>query len=123
MINKDYTYALVGASNNPEKYGYKVFKDLLEKGYHIFPVNPKWGEILNQKVFTSLEEVVSQEHTLDVVIVITPPSVSLQILQIVHELGIKKVWFQPWASDEACLNFCEEHAIKEIHDACMMIRG
>ncbi len=41
MISKDYTYALVGASNTPEKYGYKVFKDLLEKGYYIFPVNPK----------------------------------------------------------------------------------
>jgi predicted CoA-binding protein len=30
MINKDFLYAVVGASNNEEKYGYKVFKDLLE---------------------------------------------------------------------------------------------
>ncbi len=123
MISKDYTYALVGASNNPEKYGYKVFKDLLEKGYHIFPVNPKWGEILGQKVFSTLDEIVTQKNTLDVVIFITPPTVSFQILQTVHKLGIKKVWFQPGASDEVCLSFCKEHSIEAVHDACMMIRG
>jgi predicted CoA-binding protein len=29
MIDKKFTYAVVGASNNEEKYGHKVFKDLL----------------------------------------------------------------------------------------------
>ncbi len=123
MINKNYIYALVGASNNPEKFGYKVFKDLLEKGYQIFPVNPKWGELLEQKVFTNLDEIVNKKNMLDVVIFVTPPSISLQILETVNKLGIKKVWFQPGASDENCLNFCKEHTIEEIHDACMMLRG
>jgi len=30
MINKDFRYAVVGASNHEEKYGYKVFNDLIE---------------------------------------------------------------------------------------------
>ena len=33
--------AIVGASPNKERDSYKVMKYLLEKGYEVFPVNPK----------------------------------------------------------------------------------
>ena len=33
--------AIVGASPNKERDSHKVMKYLLEKGYEIFPVNPK----------------------------------------------------------------------------------
>ncbi len=122
MIDTHYTYALVGASNNPEKYGYKVFKDLLDKKYTIFPINPKWGTILGQKVFTHLGSL-CETTTVDVAIFITPPHITLWLLDEVKKLGITKVWFQPWASDDACIAFCKAHAIEEIHDACMMLRG
>lgn len=46
MIDKNFIYAVVGASNNEEKYGYKVFKDLLDAGYKVLPINPSEKEIL-----------------------------------------------------------------------------
>ena len=39
MISKDYTYAVVGASDNEKKYGYKVFRDLIQNGYTAIPIN------------------------------------------------------------------------------------
>gem|GEM_PF-4114926 len=38
MINKNFLYAVVGASNNEEKYGYKVFQGIRFDGYghHFF---------------------------------------------------------------------------------------
>lgn len=122
MINKKYRYALVGASNNPEKYGFKVFKNLLEKWYLVFPINPKEKEILGEVVFEDLISL-KEKWNIDVVIFITPPPISLKILATVKELEIKKVWFQPWANDEACLEFCKKNNIEATHDACMMILG
>lgn len=123
MINKQYTYALVGASWNIEKYGYKVFKNLLEKGYTIYPINPKWWKLLWQEVFTSLINSKIKCWNIDVVIFVTPPNVSFKVLEEVKKLTIKKVWFQPWANDEACIDFCNAHGIEEVHNACMMVRG
>lgn len=123
MINKNYCYALLGASKNPEKYGYKIFNDLLEKWYSIYPVNPKWGELLGQKIFENLEELIEQIRIPDVVIFVLPPKLSLKLLEIIKKINIKKVWFQPGSYDDLCLRFCEKHGIEEVHNACMMMKG
>jgi hypothetical protein len=69
MVNKDFLYAVVGASTNEEKYGYKVFKDLIDAGYKVVPINPNEKEILGEKVYPTLSEV---KQTIDVVIFFTP---------------------------------------------------
>jgi acetate---CoA ligase (ADP-forming) len=50
--------AVVGASNNPHKYGYMTIDTLIRGGYsgRIYPVNPKAGEILGLKVYSSLAD-------------------------------------------------------------------
>ncbi|MEO8553435.1 MAG: CoA-binding protein, partial [Kofleriaceae bacterium] len=35
------TIAMVGASDNPEKPSHRIFKQLLDAGYKVIPVNPK----------------------------------------------------------------------------------
>jgi predicted CoA-binding protein len=49
LIDKSFTYALIGASNNQEKFGHKVLKDLLDKGFCVVPINPHEEEILGKK--------------------------------------------------------------------------
>jgi uncharacterized protein len=92
MINKDFIYAVVGASNNQEKYGHKVFKDLLDAEYKVVPVNPTEKEILEQEVYPTLSEIPEQ---IDVVIFVTPPMVTEKVLEEVKKLGIKNVRMQP----------------------------
>ncbi len=50
--------AVIGASAKPGKVGYAVLSGLLESGFEgkIVPINPKGGDILGIKSFTSLEE-------------------------------------------------------------------
>ncbi len=33
--------AVVGASNNPQKYGNEIVQHLVREGHTVFPVNPK----------------------------------------------------------------------------------
>ncbi len=119
MINKDFLYAVVGTSNNEEKYGYKVFKDLLEGWYKVIPINPNEQEILRSKVYPTLS---ATEKKIDVVIFVTPPAVTEKVLEEVKSLWIKNVWMQPWTQSNAAIDFCKKNDIECIHDACIIIQ-
>jgi len=41
ILDKNNKFAVIGASNNEEKYGYKVYKQLKKNGYQIYPINPR----------------------------------------------------------------------------------
>jgi len=40
FLNRKNVFAVVGASRDPGKYGYKVYDDLKNAGYQVYPVNP-----------------------------------------------------------------------------------
>ena len=50
--------AVVGASSNPGKIGYKLVQNMVTSGYQgiIVPVNPKGGEVLGHQMLKSLED-------------------------------------------------------------------
>ncbi len=116
FFNKDYTYAVVWASINPEKYGYKIVDALKSRDYKVVPINPKYDEILWVKTFSSLSSV---SDKIDVVDFVTPPSLTLEILKEVVKLGIKKVWFQPWSFNDKCEQFCINNHIQYMKDFCL----
>lgn len=119
MINKDFFYAVIGASTNEEKYGYKVFKDLLDAGYKVIPINPNEKKILWVQVYPTLSSV---HKKIDVAIFVTPPAVTEKVLEEVKTLGIVHVRMQPGAESEEAIKFCQENTIECIHNACIMIQ-
>jgi len=44
MLEKK-VWAVVGASDNPEKYGNLIYKKLKSRGYRVYPVNPNYETI------------------------------------------------------------------------------
>lgn len=117
FLNKKYTYAIVGASNNEEKYGYTIFKSLLDAGFRVIPINPKEDLVLGQKCFHNLSQF--QGH-IDVVDFVVPAGVTIRVLEEVVDLEIKKVWFQPGSNDLKCEKFCFKNNIKYLSNFCLM---
>lgn len=118
MIDKNFIYAVVGASNNPEKYGHKVLADLKNSGYKVVPINPNENEILELKAYKNLSEF---EGSFDVVVFVVPPAVTEKILKEILELGIKNVWMQPGSESKKAIEFCNKNNINLIQNACIMI--
>ncbi|GAB6098600.1 CoA-binding protein [Halanaerocella petrolearia] len=115
---KQDTYAVVGASQNKTKYGYKVFKFLKEKGLTVYPVNPSVKEVAGVKCYPKLASI-SEE--IDVVVSIVPPQISKKIAREVAELDISYFWMQPGAEFESAKEFCEKLGLKSIIDECIMV--
>lgn len=119
MITKDDNIAIIGASANTEKYGYKVSKDLIDKGYKVFLINLHGGEILGR---TAYKEISHIDAEIDAVIFVTPPSVTEKILPDVYKCGIKKIWMQPGSDSNDAIDFCNDKGIECVHGACIMMK-
>lgn len=93
------TVAILGASSDPTKYGNKSVRAHLKKGYTVYPVNPKGGEIEGLTVYKSLAEIPG--GTLDRISVYLPPKVGLAMVPEIAIRGCKELWLNPGSeSDE-----------------------
>ncbi len=110
--------AVIGISADEEKYGHRIFRDLLGVNYTVVGVNPKGGEILGQKIYKSLEELPEKPELL---LVVVPPDIGISVLQSAVVLGITDVWLQPGAESEELLRFAQENNLKLTHTDCFMV--
>ncbi|KAK6502146.1 hypothetical protein TWF506_002744 [Arthrobotrys conoides] len=115
-------FAVVGASTDPGKYGYKVLSWYVSHGLSVTGVNPKAPVILEQQTVSSLDGLESPSET--AVSIITPPAITLKTLEKAKELGIKIVWCQPGSESDDVLRYARENGIICIaNGACVLVDG
>lgn len=114
----DTRIVVVGASNNTQKYGYIIVDNLSKKGYTVLPVNPKEETICGLPAYASLAEVPGPVHLVNVV---TPPRVTLKVLEQMAELGLDNAWLQDGTFDDAVLEYVARAPFKTVYDACTMV--
>lgn len=110
--------AVVGASNNPEKYGNIIVRNLSRKGYAVLPVNPRETTIEGLAVAHALAEV---ERPVDIVVMVTHPPVTLEVMKEAASLGFPVVWLQDGSFDDAVLAYAAKAPFKTVHHACVMV--
>lgn len=110
--------AVVGASNDPGKYGNVIVRNLARKGYTVLPVNLHETTIADLPAWPSLRQVPGPIH---VVSIVTPPHVTLRILEEVAELGLPHVFLQDGSFDEDVLRYVDAAQFKTVYDACIMV--
>ena len=119
FLSKAFSYALIGATTNKGKYGYRVLMDLHGAGLKVVGVNPKYQEIEGVRVYPSLKEVPKKP---DVAVFVVPPEVGVKVLDEVADLGIKKAWFQPGAESDHVRARANELGIEAQADgSCIMV--
>jgi acetyl-CoA synthetase (ADP-forming) len=85
---KPKTIAVVGASNNPLKLGYDVFKNL--KGYkgRVYPVNTREEFVQGEKAYRSVTEIPDK---IDLVVVIVPKQHVKKVVEDCTRKGVKGI--------------------------------
>ncbi len=120
FINKNNIFVVVGVSKNKDKYGFKVFKDLKDKGYNVYGINPKLKDSEKERIYTSLELLPVKA---DVLIFVVKPEVTENVLKIAKKLKISKIWLQPGSESEKSIKFCKDNNLKLIANQCVMIKS
>lgn len=116
---KDKKIAVIGVNNKPEKFGYRIFFDLLEAGYNVFPVGVRGGEANGQKIYKTLYELPEKP---DLVITVVPPEGTEKIVEDCIKLGIKEIWMQPGSQSFEGIERAEAEGIKVTQRGCFMVQ-
>jgi predicted CoA-binding protein len=111
-------WAVVGASQDRRKFGNRVYRSLRDAGYTVYPVNPKGGELEGAKIYPNLAALPELPEVIDLVV---PPAVTEKVVEDAHRLGLDRIWMQPGAESETAIQYCQEHAMEVIYDACAMV--
>jgi len=104
-------WAVVGATDKNNKFGYKIYKRLKQNGYNVFAVNPNIEQLLGDRVYDSLAEI---EAEIDVVDLVVNPKIGIKVMEEIDKKGIKYVWAQPGARSSEIRKFAEKHDIEYI---------
>jgi predicted CoA-binding protein len=104
-------FAVAGASRNREKYGNKVLRCYLQNDRRAIPINPCCSEVEDQTCYPSLEAIPEKIKSLSV---ITPPSVTEQIVDKAIEMGVENAWMQPGAESALAISKAEAAGINVI---------
>ena len=109
--------AIVGASPNKERDSHKVMKYLLEKGYEVFPVNPKESGniILGQYCFDDLESI---NKPVDMVDVFRATEAVMGIAEQSISIGAKVLWTQENIVHEKAAQLAKNAGLKVVMDRC-----
>ena len=99
------TFAVVGASDNPEKYGHIAYVMLKRYGKTVWPVNPNAAVVDGDPTFPS---VAALPEVPEVVVVVVPPAVTERVVEELGAAGVKNVWMQPGAESDRGVARAEE---------------
>ena len=111
-------WAVVGATNNTDKFGYKIYKALKEAGYQVYPVNPGITEILGDTCYPALKDLPAVPEVVNVVV---PPKVGEQIIGHCAELGIQYVWLQPGANAASVVDAAQKLGLTVVDQNCVLV--
>jgi len=118
ILLQENVWAVVGATNNEEKFGYKIFKFMKERGLDVYPVNPGITDINGIKCYPSLKDLPIKPGAVDVVV---PPRIGEQVVRDCAELGIGNVWLQPGADAENVVRLAQQLGLNVVYNACIMV--
>ena len=88
--------AVIGASDKPERYSYRVCMLLKEKGHRIFPVHGRITDIEGMTVYPSILDV---PQDIDTVSMYVAPDKSSQIAADILQVHPKRIIFNPGAEN------------------------
>ena len=119
ILNTVKTIAMVGVSANTSRPSYFAFKYLLERGYHMIPVNPSLAgqELLGQKVYGKLADI---PEPVDMVDIFRASQYALGIVQ--EALALKPrpqvVWMQLGIRNDEAAQLAEAGGLKVVMNRC-----
>lgn len=111
-------WAVVGATNNKDKFGCKIYKRLVKAGYEVYPINPGIAEIDGAKCYATLADL---PVIPDVVNIVVPSKIAVGTVKEAAEKGVKIVWLQPGSDKPEVVQAAKEAGLEVIED-CVLTR-
>ncbi len=112
-------FAVIGASNNRSKFGNKVLRCYQQHHLTVYPVHPVAKDVEGLECFKQLQDL---PNTVKSISIITPPSVTEEIVKQAINQKIKNIWMQPGAESQLAIDLCHQNNINVIANGpCILV--
>lgn len=112
------SWAVIGATQNPSKFGNIIFKRLVNAGYKVYPVNPVYGEVEGNVCYGTLSALPELPNCLNVVV---GPDKAIAFIDEAAQLGIDYIWFQPGSFNEETLAYAASKGLQVVAHHCVLV--
>ncbi len=117
---KPKSFAFIGLSRDPKKFSRSVFKELLNKGYELYPVNPNMDDVEGLKCYHDVADLPKNvKHGL----FMTPKSKTAAVLDNAIQSGFTHIWIQQGAETKEAFEMAKQKGVKIVHGACIMMHS
>jgi len=112
-------FAVVGASDDPSKFGHRCYASYLRHGRKAYPVNPNATTVLGNPAYPDLG---SLPEPVEAVSIITPPAVTDRIVEDAIAAGVRHLWMQPGAHSRKAVERAEAAGLNVIYGGpCLLV--
>lgn len=116
ILDETQTIAVVGISDRESAPAHSVPAYLQKQGYRIYPVNPKYDQVLGEKAYPDLLAI---EDPVDVVLVFRRSDFVPGIVQQAIEIGARVVWMREGIVNPDAAEVAKDAGLNVVMDTCM----
>jgi predicted CoA-binding protein len=92
--------AVIGASNDRQKFGNRAVRAFQRQGYTVLPINPHETEVEGLKAYASVLDV---PGPIDMATLYVPPDIGEPLMDELAQKHIPEVWVNPGAESDALM--------------------
>ncbi len=109
--------AVIGASNDRNKYGNRALRAYVAQGWTVYPINPNEPVIEGIAAYKSIADVPAP---VDRASLYVPPAIGIQLLEAISAQRAKELWVNPGSGSPELLVRAQELGL-EIVEACSIV--
>lgn len=110
-------WAVIGANQNPRKFGNKIYRKLKTNNYKVFAVNPFYQTVDGDPCYAALADLPEKPAVLDMVV---SPAKGIPFLKEAAAFGIQYIWLQPGTYDDSLMALIDELGLTAVQ-ACVLV--
>ncbi|KAH9948624.1 NAD-P-binding protein [Amylocystis lapponica] len=117
-------FAVVGASKDESKFGTKVLQWYLARDKAVTPIHPKENELQGVPTVRAVADLPLPAETS--ISVITPPKITLGVLEQAKAASTPALWLQPGTVDDTVIAYIKENALEDkviYGGPCILVSG
>jgi len=113
--------AVVGASSNPSRPSFTVFRYLVQQGFECIPVNPNERDVLGVPAYRTLAEAVAETGRFDMVDVFRRSELCVPHAEEAVATGARVLWLQLGIVNWEAATVAHDAGLDVVMDRCTAI--
>lgn len=118
LLKEARTIAVVGASEKTWRDSHRIASFLIQKGYEVYPVNPRYQTVLGLKCYPDLAAL---PEPADIVDVFRRSEAVPEVVDAAVATNAKALWLQLGVIHEAAAQKAEQSGILVVMDRCILV--